>query len=161
LDSFSLSGKASKRKSGRSLGLQTSVFGEWWVERDELREHLFPEEYLGPRPAIPITVPRCRYCGRLSHHGWADQICDRCEAIRANIETAQIARFSIAAHRGWTGPSLITDDELLLAIQRRLSSAERTAAGSARKEERTAKREARRKSQDPANVEDGALDEAA
>jgi hypothetical protein len=118
--------------------------GEWWVERDELREHLFPEEYLGRRPACPIAVSRCRHCGRLSHHGWADQVCDRCETIRTSIETAQMSRFSIAGRGGWKGPPLSTDDELLLAIQRRLANADRTAMANAAKEERREAREKRR-----------------
>jgi hypothetical protein len=118
--------------------------GEWWIERDELREHLFPEEYLGARSACPIAVPRCRHCGRLSHHGWGDQICDRCEPIRAGIETAQMARHSIAGRRGWTGTPLLTDDDQLLAIQRRLASADRTAWANAAKEERKTEREKRR-----------------
>jgi hypothetical protein len=142
--------------------------GEWWVERDELREHLFPEEYLGSRPACPITVPRCRYCGRLSHRGWADQICDRCESIRTGIETAQMSRHSIATRRGWTGPALSTDDELMLAIQRRLTSADRTEWANAREEEGKAARQKRRdrgaepdEAEEPGAAEEEALDERA
>jgi hypothetical protein len=142
--------------------------GEWWVERDELREHLFPEEYLCSRPDCPITTPRCRYCGRLSHRGWADMICDRCEAIRTQIETAQMSRFSIATRRGWTGPALSTDDELMLAIQRRLTSADRTEWANARKEERTAARQKRRdrgaepdEAEEPGAPEEEDLDEPA
>jgi hypothetical protein len=130
--------------------------GEWWVERDELREHLFPEEYLGPRPACPIVIPRCRHCGRLSHHGWADQVCDRCEAIRPSIETAQTSRFSVAERRGWKGPPVSTDDELLPAIQRRRANTDRTTVANAAKEERRASREKRRQAS-----EGELLDEAA
>jgi hypothetical protein len=118
--------------------------GEWLVERDELREHLFPELYLGQRHACPIAVARCRHCGRLSNHGWADQICDRCEAVRTKIEAAQMARFSVTERRGWKGPPLSTDDELLLAIQRRLANTDRTEVAKVEKEERRAAREKRR-----------------
>jgi hypothetical protein len=133
--------------------------GEWWVERDELREHLFPKEYLGPRPACPIAVPRCRHCGRLSHHGWADQICGHCEDIRTSIETRQMTRFSIAERRGWKGPPLITDDELLLAVQSRLAAQDRAEWAAWEKEERREAKDKRRAKKDYGKLED--LDEAA
>ena len=133
--------------------------GEWWVERDELREHLFPGEYLGARSACPIAVPRCRHCGRLSHHGRADQICGHCEAIRTSIETRQMARFSIAERRGWKGPPLSTDDELLLAVQSRLAAQDRAEWASREKEERREAKDKRRAKKDYGELED--LDEAA
>jgi hypothetical protein len=133
--------------------------GEWWVERDELREHLFPKEYLGSRPACPIAVPRCRHCGRLSHHGWADPICGHCEDIRTSIETRQMARFSIAERRGWKGPPLSTDDELLLAVQSRLAAQDRAEWAAREKEERREAKDKRRAKKDYGEPED--LDEAA
>jgi hypothetical protein len=65
---------------------------------------------------LPPTdrVPRCRYCGRVSHFGWADMVCDRCEKMRAQIETGAMSQFSIADRRGWRGPPTIGDDELLM-----------------------------------------------
>jgi preprotein translocase YajC subunit len=42
----------------------------------------------------------------------------------------------VVERRGWKGPSLGTDDELLLAIQRRLSNTDRTTVAKAEKEER-------------------------
>jgi hypothetical protein len=122
--------------------------GEFWVERDELREHLFPEEYLSPRSACPIEVPKCRHCDRLSHRGWEDMICARCEVIRTKIETAASAR----ERRGWKGPPLITD-ELLLAIHRRLASADRTTAENAEREQRKATRYARTRTRDSSRPE--------
>jgi hypothetical protein len=107
-------------------------------------------------------VPRCRHCGRLSHHGWADMICDRCESIRTGTETAQMSRHSIATRPGWSGPALSTDDELMLAIQRRLASADRTEWMNARREEHKAVRQKRRdRDAGPDEVEEpGAPEEA-
>src|SRR5262249_12080033 len=75
---------------------------------------------------LPRTdrVPRCLYCGRVSHLGWAAMICDRCEKTRAHIETGAMSQFSTADRCGWRGPQTIGDDELLLAIQRRLRDAD-------------------------------------
>ena len=64
--------------------------------------------------------------------------------MRTKIEAAQMARFSVTERRGWKGPPLSTDDELLLAIQRRLANADRTAMANAAKEERREAREKRR-----------------
>lgn len=66
----------------------------------------------------------CRYCGRPSAYGWAQQICLRCERHRTQIEASHMANHSIAAQRGWTGPAPIGDDTLLVTIQRRLSQSE-------------------------------------
>ena len=91
---------------------------------------------------LPPTdrVPRCRYCGRVSHFGWAAMICDRCEKLRTAIETGAMSHFSIADRRGWRGPQTIGDDELLLSIQRRLRDADHRALETAEREKRHADR---------------------
>ena len=103
---------------------------------------------------LPPThrVPRCRYCGRVSHSGWAEMVCDRCEKMRAQIETGAMSHFSIADRRGWRGPSTIGDDELLLAIQRRLRDADHRALETAEREKRHAER-ARRWAKDEEELE--------
>jgi hypothetical protein len=114
--------------------------GEWLVERDELREMLFPEAYLGPRTACPVVVPRCRHCGRLSHFGWADLICDRCEPLRGRIETGAMLRYSLSERRGWVGSPTITDDELLLAFTHRFRDGDQRRLALDESVERKAKR---------------------
>ena len=103
---------------------------------------------------LPPTdcVPRCRYCGRVSASGWADQICARCEKLRSQIETGAMSNFSISDRRGWHGPPTIGDDELLLAIQRRLRDADHRAVETAERERRHAYR-ARRWAKDEAVLE--------
>jgi hypothetical protein len=122
--------------------------GEEWVEGETVRAGLLfglPQaENNEVLAACPITVPRCRYCGRLSHYGWADRICDRCEAIRGKIEIGAMSRLSITERRGWMGPPTIGDDELLLAIQRRLREADQRIAESNEKAARQTARGARR-----------------
>jgi len=87
---------------------------------------------------LPPThrVPRCRYCGRVSHSGWAEMVCDRCEKMRAQIETGAMSHFSIADRRGCSGPPTIGDEELMLAIQRRLRDAGHRAVETAEREKR-------------------------
>src|SRR5215831_3465705 len=89
---------------------------------------------------LPPTdrVPRCRYCGRVSNFGSAQMVCDRCEKMRAQIETGAMSHFSIADRRGWRGHQTIGDDELLLAIQRRLRDADHRALETAEREKRHA-----------------------
>ena len=122
--------------------------GEEWVEREPVRAGLLfglPQaEIIEVLAACPIRVPRCRYCGRLSHYGSADRICDRCDATRTKIGAGTMSRFSITERRGWTGPPTIGDDELLLAIQRRLRDADQRIAESNEKAARQAARDARR-----------------
>ena len=55
-----------------------------------------------------------------------------------------MSRHPVATRRGFAGPALSTDDELMLAIQRRLASADRTEWMNARREERKAVRQKRR-----------------
>jgi hypothetical protein len=71
-------------------------------------------------------------------------VCDRCEKMRAQVETGAMSQFSIADRRGWRGPSTIGDDELLLAIQRRLRDADHRALETAEKEAKAAAREKKR-----------------
>jgi hypothetical protein len=91
---------------------------------------------------LPPTdrLPRCRYCGRVSHFGWAAMICDRCEKMRAQIETGAMSHFTTADRRGWRCPQTIGDDELLLSIQRRLRDADHRALETAEREKRHADR---------------------
>ena len=67
-----------------------------------------------------------------------------CEAIRTSIEIAQMAGFSITERRGWMGPPTIGDNELLLAIQRRLRDADQRIAEGTEKAARQAARDSRR-----------------
>jgi hypothetical protein len=103
---------------------------------------------------LPQTdrVPRCRYCGRVSNFGRAQMVCDRCEKMRAQIETGAMSQFSIADRRGWRGPPTIGDDELLMAVQRRLRDADHRALEIAEREKRHADR-ARRWAKDEAELE--------
>jgi hypothetical protein len=89
-----------------------------------------------PEPA-PAT---CRYCGRPSAYGWAQQICHRCERYRTSIEGGHMAQHSIVDRRGWTGPATIGDDTLLLTIQRRLTQSENRNANLEEKALKKAKR---------------------
>jgi hypothetical protein len=122
--------------------------GEEWVEGEIVRAALLfrlPQaENVEVLATWPTALARCRYCGRFSHFGWAGQTCDRCEAIRAKIETGAMSRFSITERRGWTGPPTIRDDELLFAIQRRLRDAGLRIAESAENAARQAARDTRR-----------------
>src|SRR5262249_1572657 len=95
---------------------------------------------------------RCRYCGRVSNFGWAQMVCDRCEKMRAQIETGAMSQFSIADRRGWRGHQTIGDDELLLAIQRRLRDADHRALETGEREKRHADR-ARRWAKDEPELE--------
>ncbi|HKF59542.1 MAG TPA: hypothetical protein VKJ45_29145, partial [Blastocatellia bacterium] len=65
-------------------------------------------------------------------------ICDRCEKMRAQIETGAMSHFTTADSRRWRGPATIGDDELLLAIQRRLRDADHRALETAEREKRHA-----------------------
>ena len=116
-------------------------------QRDDVRTLLLG----GTRPPTD-RVPRCRYCGRVSHLGWATMICDRCDKMRAQIETGALSQFSTADRRGWRGPQTIGDDELLLAIQRRLRDADHRALEIAEREKRHADR-ARRWAKDEPELE--------
>jgi hypothetical protein len=113
----------------------TKTEGRVVYQRDDVRTLL-----LGGTLAPTDRVPRCRYCGRVSHVGWAAMICDRCEKLRAQIETGAMSHFSIADRRGWSGPQTIGDDELLLAIQRRLRDADHRALETAEREKQRADR---------------------
>ena len=104
-------------------------------QRDDVRTLL-----LGGTLAPADRVPRCRYCGRVSHFGWAAMICDRCEKLRAQIETGAMSHFSIADRRGWSCPATIGNDELLLAIQRRLRDVDHRALQTAEREKQRADR---------------------
>jgi hypothetical protein len=116
-------------------------------QRDDVRTLL-----LGGTLPPTDRVPRCRYCGRVSHLGWTAMICDRCEKLRAQIETGAMSQFSIADRRGWHGPPTIGDDELLLVIQRRLRDADHRALETAEREKRHADR-ARRWTKDEPELE--------
>jgi len=104
-------------------------------QRDDVRTLL-----LGGTLPLTDRVPRCRYCGRVSNFGWAEMVCDRCEKMRSQIETGAMSQFSIADRRGWRGHQTIGDDELLLAIQRRLRDADRRALETPEREKRHAER---------------------
>jgi hypothetical protein len=125
----------------------TGTEGRIVYQRDDVRTLL-----LGGTQPPTDRVPRCRYCGRVSHFGWAAMICDRCEKMRAQIETGAMSHFAVAEHRGWSGPATIGDDELLLAIQRRLRDADHRALETAEREKRHADR-ARRWAKDEAELE--------
>jgi len=84
------------------------------------------------RPALSPTRNR--------PFGWADMICEKCDKLRSQIETGAMSQFSIADRRGWRGPLTIRDDELLLAIQRRLRDADHRALETAEREKRHADR---------------------
>jgi hypothetical protein len=88
-------------------------------QRDDVRTLL-----LGGTLPSADRVPICRYCGQVSHSGWAAMVCDRCEKMRAQIETGAMSQFAIAVRRGRTGPATIGDDELLVTITRRLRDAD-------------------------------------
>jgi hypothetical protein len=94
-----------------------------------------------PRHLPKIT---CRHCGRPPHHFGTDQICDRCERMRTQIENTQVNRASIADRRGWTGPPTIGDHELLSAIMRRLRDTEQRRLALDARDVRKAKRNGRR-----------------
>jgi len=104
-------------------------------QREDVRTLL-----LGATQPPTDRVPRCRYCGRVSHFGWAAMICDRCEKLRAQIETGAMSHFSIADRRGWSCPATIGNDELLLAIQRRLRDVYHRAFQTAEREKQRADR---------------------
>src|SRR5262249_50341024 len=76
--------------------------------------------------------------GIVSLSGWADQICARCEKLRSQIETGAMSHFFISDRRSWRGPWTIGDDELVLAIQRRLRDADHRALETAEREKRHA-----------------------
>jgi len=125
----------------------TKTDGRVVYQREDVRTLL-----LGGTLSATDRVPRCRYCGRVSHFGWAAMICDRCEKMRAQIETGAMSHFSIADRRGWRDPPTIGDDELLLAIQRRLREADHRAMETAEREKRHAER-VRRWARDEAELE--------
>jgi hypothetical protein len=116
-------------------------------KRDDVRTLL-----LGGTLPPSNRVPRCRCCGQVSHSGWAAMVCDRCEKMRAQIETGAMSHFAIAVQRGRTGPATIVDDELLSAIHRRLRDADHRAVETAEREKRHADR-ARRWAKDEAELE--------
>ena len=116
-------------------------------QREDMRTLL-----LGGRLSATDRLPRCRYCGRVSNFGWAEMVCHRCEKMRAQIETGAMSHFTTADRRGWRGPQTIGDDELLLAIQRRLRDADHRALETAEREKRHADR-ARRWAKDEAVLE--------
>jgi len=126
----------------------TKSDGRVVYQREDVRTLLLGGGTLPPTDC----VPRCRYCGRVSASGWADQICARCEKLRSQIETGAMSNFSISDRRGWHGPPTIGDDELLLAIQRRLRDADHRAVETAERERRHAYR-ARRWAKDEAVLE--------
>jgi hypothetical protein len=64
--------------------------------------------------------------------------------MRAGFETAHMSRYSIADRRGWTGPPTIGDDELWITIIRRLRDADHRRLALDEKDDRKAKRDARR-----------------
>jgi hypothetical protein len=111
----------------------TKTEGRVVYQRDDVRTLL-----LGGTLPPTDRVPRCRYCGRVSHFGWAAMICDRCEKTRAQIETGAMSHFSITERRGCSGPPTIGDDELLVAIQRRLRDADHRGLETAEREKRHA-----------------------
>ena len=113
----------------------TKSEGRVVYQRDDVRTLL-----LGGTLPPTHRVPRCRYCGRVSNFGWAGMVCDRCEKTRAQIETGAMSHFSITEGRGCSGPPTIGDDELLLAIQRRLRDADHRALETAEREKRHADR---------------------
>ena len=125
----------------------TKTEGRVVYQRDDVRTLL-----LGGTLPPTDRVPRCRYCGRVSNFGWAQMVCDRCEKMRAQIETGAMSQFSIADRRGWRGHQTIGDDELLLAIQRRLRDADHRALETAEREKRHADR-ARRWAKDEPELE--------
>jgi hypothetical protein len=55
-----------------------------------------------------------------------------------------MARRSIAARRGWTGPGTIGDDELLVTITRRLRDADQRRLALDEKDQQKARRAAQR-----------------
>jgi hypothetical protein len=122
----------------------TKTEGRVVYQRDDVRTLL-----LGGTLPPTDRVPRCRYCGRVSNFGRADMVCDRCEKTRAQIETGAMSQFSIPDRRGWRGPQTIGDDELLLAIQRRLRDADHRALETAEREKRHAERARRWAKQEP------------
>ena len=113
----------------------TTTEGRIVYQREDVRTLL-----LGGTLPPTDRVPRCRYCGRVSNFGSAQMVCDRCEKMRAQIETGAMSHFSIADRRGRSGPATIGDDELLLAIQRRLRDADHRALETAEREKRHADR---------------------
>src|SRR5215472_7547931 len=125
----------------------TKTEGRVVYQRDDVRTLL-----LGGTLPPTDRVPRCRYCGRVSNFGWAQMVCDRCAKMRAQIETGAMSQFSIADRRGWRGHQTIGDDELLLAIQRRLRDADHRALETAEREKRHADR-ARRWAKDEPELE--------
>jgi len=108
-------------------------------QRDDVRTLL-----LGGTLAPSHRLPRCRYCERVSNFGWAEMVCHRCEKMRAQIETGAMSHFAMTEQRGCSGPPTIGDDELLLAIQRRLRDADHRALETAEKEAKAAAREKKR-----------------
>src|SRR5215813_14504914 len=113
----------------------TKTDGRVVYQREDVRTLL-----LGGTLPPTDRVPRCRYCGRVSNFGWAQMVCDRCEKMRSQIETGAMSHFAITERRGWRGPSTIGDDELLLAIQRRLRDTDHRALETAEREKRHADR---------------------
>src|SRR5215831_19043169 len=111
----------------------TKTEGRVVYQRDDVRTRL-----LGGTLPPTDRVPRCRYCERMSHFGWAAMICDRCEKTRAQIETGAMSHFSVTERRGCSGPPTIGDDELLVAIQRRLRDADHRGLETAEREKRHA-----------------------
>jgi hypothetical protein len=94
-----------------------------------------------PRRSQPgSTGPACRYCGR-SADSWSSLICARCDQMRSKIEIGAVARFSLADRRGWTGPTTVGDDELLVMLIRRMRDADQNKLSLEAKDARLAKRE--------------------
>jgi len=112
----------------------TKSDGRVVYQREDVRTLLLGGGTLPPTDC----VPRCRYCGRVSASGWAHQICARCEKLRAQIETGAMSNFATTERRGCSGPPTIGDDELLLAIQRRLRDADHRTLETAEREKRQA-----------------------
>src|SRR5215831_10551309 len=117
----------------------TKTEGHAVYQREDIRTLL-----LGGTLPPTERVPRCRYCGRVSNFGWAEMVCHRCEKMRSQVETGAMSHFAMTEQRGCSGPPTIGDDELLLAIQRRLRDADHRALETAEKEAKAAAREKKR-----------------
>jgi hypothetical protein len=108
--------------------------------------------------------PTCRGGGKRGRRRWPTALP---RPLGSQRRPTRIAAQGWQAGRGRLGgTALIGNNKLLLATQRRLASADRTASENARKEERKAAKEARRRSRDnpgaePDEAEEPHLDEPA